>query len=144
MNTIDNHESVAAVKSGQDPSLAARHLLQQLTEDERLSLLHGDVEFWEGMHNLYTGVYLSTPYVHGETSEVTCDVTSVRLSAARVTCVRASVAPCGRLGSGSVISIEETTSPVTTAINLPVCGILSEPHPGSFPLNTPPVDTVKL
>ncbi|PKY01477.1 hypothetical protein P168DRAFT_321064 [Aspergillus campestris IBT 28561] len=59
-------QAVAAVKSGQDPSLAARHLLQQLTEDERLSLLHGDAEFWEGMHNLYTGVYLSTPYVHGE------------------------------------------------------------------------------
>ncbi|KAL3476622.1 glycoside hydrolase superfamily [Aspergillus californicus] len=55
-----------AVKSGQDPFLAARSLLEQLTNDEKLSLLDGDPGFWEGMHKLYKGDYLFHAYVHGE------------------------------------------------------------------------------
>ncbi|KAL2811584.1 glycoside hydrolase superfamily [Aspergillus granulosus] len=58
--------AVESVKCGQEPSLAARALLHKLTENERLSLLHGDPEFWEGMYKLYNGFYLSNPYVHGE------------------------------------------------------------------------------
>ncbi|OJI95756.1 hypothetical protein ASPVEDRAFT_121552 [Aspergillus versicolor CBS 583.65] len=63
---IDFQTAVESVKSGQDPSLAARELLHELNEEERLGLLHGDPGFWEGMHKLYTGYYLANPYVHGE------------------------------------------------------------------------------
>ncbi|CRG91030.1 hypothetical protein PISL3812_08078 [Talaromyces islandicus] len=59
-------KAVAFVQLGLDPSSAARPLLHQLTGKEKLALLQGDAGFWEGMYNLYTGIYLSQPYVHGE------------------------------------------------------------------------------
>jgi beta-glucosidase len=57
--------AVVAVRGGQDPEQAAKLLYDQLTEDERLGLLHGDVEFWTGMREMMQLGYNARPYTHG-------------------------------------------------------------------------------
>ena len=67
--TRDNTEfedAVQHVKGGHDVSATAQELLSKLSEDEKLALLQGDVPFWHGLLDLYTGVYAAAPYVHGE------------------------------------------------------------------------------
>ena len=66
-----DHESstfagaVAAVRGGGSSEDAAGALYEQLDEDERLWLLDGDREFWEGMRSMRTEGYNRVPYVHG-------------------------------------------------------------------------------
>ncbi len=57
--------SVEAVKQGADPLTQAAQLYEQLSEDERLSLLDGDQPFWEGMESLVRDGYNLVPYVMG-------------------------------------------------------------------------------
>jgi beta-glucosidase len=61
----DFDAAVAAVRSGADPVAEARKLYAELTDDERLGLLDGDVPFWEGLAELNRTRYGSRPYVHG-------------------------------------------------------------------------------
>lgn len=59
-------EAVAAVRRGTSALDATKNLLQELTQDERLSLLDGDVPFWEGLERMFSEGYNTAPYVHGE------------------------------------------------------------------------------
>ncbi|UQU67868.1 glycoside hydrolase family 3 C-terminal domain-containing protein [Couchioplanes caeruleus] len=57
--------AVAAVRAGASPDTAAEDLLQQLTEDERLGLLDGDLPFWDAMADMLGNGYNRTPYPMG-------------------------------------------------------------------------------
>ncbi|KAL3442175.1 glycoside hydrolase superfamily [Aspergillus insuetus] len=58
--------AIESVKSGQHSlSQATENLLSQLTKEERLALLDGDVEFWAGLRSILWNRYNPTPYVHG-------------------------------------------------------------------------------
>mgnify|MGYP003586231631 CR=1 FL=1 len=57
--------AVAAVRAGAAPEGQAKALYDQLTEDERLNLLDGDMPFWEGMRSMGQEGYNVRPYVHG-------------------------------------------------------------------------------
>ena len=58
-------DAVRSVRAGQDASAAARDLYDRLEEDERLWLLDGDTEFWEGLGRFRSEGYNRTPLVHG-------------------------------------------------------------------------------
>lgn len=58
--------AVEAVRSGADPVSEARALYGQLSDEERLGLLDGDLPFWDGMASMTTEGYCHRPYVHGE------------------------------------------------------------------------------
>ncbi|MDH2445462.1 glycoside hydrolase family 3 C-terminal domain-containing protein [Amnibacterium sp. CER49] len=58
-------EAAAQVRAGADPREAAAALLQELTPEERLSLLDGDEPFWQGFRRMVVEGYNHTPYVHG-------------------------------------------------------------------------------
>ncbi|SPO06197.1 related to beta-glucosidase [Cephalotrichum gorgonifer] len=64
--TTEFEDAVKHVKNGRDLSATTSELFSKLSEDEKLALLQGDMPFWQGLLNLYTGVYATTPYVHGE------------------------------------------------------------------------------
>ncbi|MEE8737790.1 MAG: glycoside hydrolase family 3 C-terminal domain-containing protein [Bifidobacterium sp.] len=57
---------VIAVQNGGKPQAEAEKLYARLTEEERLSLLDGDQNFWEGMMSFVNDGYNVNPYVHGE------------------------------------------------------------------------------
>ena len=57
--------AVEAVRAGADPDSAARALLEQLTPEERLSLLDGDEPFWPGMPDMMGKGYNLEPIVAG-------------------------------------------------------------------------------
>jgi beta-glucosidase len=57
--------AVASVRGGQEPEAAAKGLYDQLTEDERLSLLDGDTEFWAGLREFMQVGYNTRPIPHG-------------------------------------------------------------------------------
>ena len=57
--------AVAAVRVGADPAAEAVKLYAELSADERLGLLDGDVPFWEGLAELNGTRYGARPYVHG-------------------------------------------------------------------------------
>ena len=57
--------SVAAVRVGTSPEDAAKALYAQLDEGERLWLLDGDRDFWEGLRSMRAEGYNRVPYVHG-------------------------------------------------------------------------------
>ncbi|KAE8378537.1 hypothetical protein BDV26DRAFT_281062 [Aspergillus bertholletiae] len=59
------NDAVADVKAGQPLTETTQALLSQLTKEERLSLLDGDVEFWPGLHSILCDRYNRTPFVHG-------------------------------------------------------------------------------
>lgn len=63
--SIDFPTAVERVKSGQDIRTATDELLQQLTDQEKLDMLHGDPPFWKGMLDLYSDEYSRRPYVLG-------------------------------------------------------------------------------
>jgi beta-glucosidase len=58
--------AVDAVRNGRDVDEAADELLQQLTRDERLWLLDGDLPFWEGFADMVTNGYNRTPIPMGQ------------------------------------------------------------------------------
>ena len=57
--------AVAAVRAGRTPDAAADDLLRELTADERLALLDGDLPFWEGMADMLGNGYNRRPYPMG-------------------------------------------------------------------------------
>ncbi|MCZ2827078.1 MULTISPECIES: beta-glucosidase family protein [unclassified Modestobacter] len=57
--------AVAAVRRGADVRQEAAGLFDQLTPDERLGLLDGDWEFWDGFLAMLTGGYNTVPIPHG-------------------------------------------------------------------------------
>nr|AGC95327.1 putative glycosyl hydrolase [Aspergillus terreus] len=59
------HDALAAIKSGKPLAQVTQTLLSQLSKDERLALLDGDVEFWPGLGSILRDRYNRTPYVHG-------------------------------------------------------------------------------
>ena len=65
MTTTPFGDSVRAVEQGADPFAEAEKLYDQLSDEERLSLLDGDTPFWEGMAEMLETGYNTTPYVHG-------------------------------------------------------------------------------
>jgi beta-glucosidase-like glycosyl hydrolase len=64
-NIRDFRSAVEAVKSGNPHTLVAQALMKNLTNDELLSLLDGDSSFWQGLGDLYEGMYHTKPFVHG-------------------------------------------------------------------------------
>ena len=59
-------DAVRAVREGRPPAEAAADLYAVLTEDERLWLLDGDTECWEGLARFRTEGYNKVPIVHGQ------------------------------------------------------------------------------
>ncbi|KAE8146611.1 glycoside hydrolase superfamily [Aspergillus avenaceus] len=59
------NDGIAAIKAGQPLAAVTQTLLSELTKEERLSLLDGDVEFWPGQRSILCDRYNRTPYVHG-------------------------------------------------------------------------------
>lgn len=62
--------AVTAVRAGADPHVEAEGLYAQLTDDERLGLLDGDLPFWESMAEMMNDGYNIHPYVHGEVARL--------------------------------------------------------------------------
>ncbi|MFI7630581.1 glycoside hydrolase family 3 protein [Microbispora rosea] len=58
-------DAVAAVRAGRPLGEAVDELLSQLTREERLWLLDGDLPFWQGMADMMTNGYNLTPYPMG-------------------------------------------------------------------------------
>jgi beta-glucosidase len=58
-------DAVAGVRAGGSPDAAAEDLLNRLTPDERLRLLDGDLEFWDGMADMMINGYNRTPLPMG-------------------------------------------------------------------------------
>ncbi|MCZ2830404.1 glycoside hydrolase family 3 C-terminal domain-containing protein [Modestobacter sp. VKM Ac-2986] len=56
--------AVTAVRKGADPAAEAMRLFDQLTPDERLGLLDGDWQFWDGFLAMLTGGYNTVPIPH--------------------------------------------------------------------------------
>jgi beta-glucosidase len=59
------HEAVDSVRSGADLANTAARLYAQLTAEERLALLDGDLPFWDGMAEMMRTGYNVTPYSMG-------------------------------------------------------------------------------
>ena len=57
--------AVAAVEAGRSAETEAAALYDRLTDDERLWLLDGDLEFWPGVTSFITEGYNLRPAVHG-------------------------------------------------------------------------------
>ncbi len=57
--------AVTAVRAGESPDAAADALLEQLTAEERLALLDGDVPFWQGSAEMMSQGYNRTPIPMG-------------------------------------------------------------------------------
>ena len=53
------------MQAGSLPEDAASTLYEQLQQEERLWLLDGDRDFWEGLRSMQTEGYNRVPYVHG-------------------------------------------------------------------------------
>jgi beta-glucosidase-like glycosyl hydrolase len=58
-------DAVDAVRAGRSPDATAEELLRQLTPQERLDLLDGDLPFWEGMADMLGNGYNLTPIPMG-------------------------------------------------------------------------------
>ncbi|KAK2810583.1 hypothetical protein FQN50_002840 [Emmonsiellopsis sp. PD_5] len=60
------NDAVRSIRNGElQIHDATAKLLQQLTIEERLSLLDGDIPFWEGMADMFYDRYNRDPYIHG-------------------------------------------------------------------------------
>jgi beta-glucosidase len=57
--------ALSAVRRGADPDEQAKLLLSELTPEERLGLLDGDMEFWPGIIDFYREGYNVVPVVAG-------------------------------------------------------------------------------
>ena len=62
---MDFPKAVAQYMAGFELDAVVESLSAQLTEDERLWLLDGDVAFWQGLTALYSGHYSKRPYSFG-------------------------------------------------------------------------------
>jgi beta-glucosidase len=62
--------AVAAVRDGASATDEAKKLYDQLTDDERLGLLDGDLSFWQGMAEMMQAGYNTVPIVHGAVERV--------------------------------------------------------------------------
>lgn len=60
-------DALNSVRSGVSATEAAWHLIAQLNEEEKLSLLDGDESFWQGIQTLFYDRFNRVPYVFGET-----------------------------------------------------------------------------
>ncbi|QXT62908.1 beta-glucosidase family protein [Tessaracoccus palaemonis] len=58
-------ELVVSVRAGQSAEDAAELLLGEMSADEQLSILHGDVEFWPGRGRIMEHGYSYVPFVMG-------------------------------------------------------------------------------
>lgn len=63
---LDFPKGVQRVQAGEDPTRISSELLAQLSEEEKLGLLQGDSPFWQGFADLFSGVYTTKPYSHGQ------------------------------------------------------------------------------
>ncbi|KZZ96266.1 Glycoside hydrolase, superfamily [Ascosphaera apis ARSEF 7405] len=59
-------QAVADVKKGGDLEAAVSKLLVELTDDERLSMLDGDIPYWAGQQSMITDRYNRIPYIMGQ------------------------------------------------------------------------------
>lgn len=59
-------DAVQSVKDGMLPSEAANKLIAQMNGQERLSLLDGDEDFWQGCQSLFYDRFNRVPYIFGE------------------------------------------------------------------------------
>lgn len=59
------NDAVSSVKGGGCVEKAVENLLAELTLEERLSLLDGDVPFWTGLRTLLRDRYNRHPFIHG-------------------------------------------------------------------------------
>ena len=57
--------SVERIRGGEAVDLVVEELLGWLTPDEKLNLLDGDMPFWEGMADMFTNGYNTSPIVMG-------------------------------------------------------------------------------
>ncbi|KAH7108824.1 glycoside hydrolase superfamily [Dactylonectria macrodidyma] len=62
---MEFHNAVSRIQEGGDVNILAQDLISQLTDGEKLAMLHGDASFWKGMSELFTNVYTKKPYPHG-------------------------------------------------------------------------------
>ncbi len=67
--TSQYQEAVQAVRAGAEPEQQAEALHEQLTDQERLWLLDGDLPFWEGMAEMMVA-YNTVPLVAGEVARL--------------------------------------------------------------------------
>ncbi|KAJ5505105.1 hypothetical protein N7463_007979 [Penicillium fimorum] len=66
LNPNDTFENaIKSIRNGEVLSQVVDQLLSQLTTDERLSLLDGDVPFWDGLRTILCCRYNYEPFVHG-------------------------------------------------------------------------------
>jgi beta-glucosidase len=63
-------QAVDAVRHGSPPEQEAEKLYERLTNDEKLSLLDGDIPFWIGLRSMLVEGYNVKPYVHGEVARL--------------------------------------------------------------------------
>jgi beta-glucosidase len=68
-STTSFEESVERVRAGASVGEIANELLATLMPEEKLALLDGDLEFWEGMATMMLEGYNRTPIVQGELAE---------------------------------------------------------------------------
>ncbi|MDR4222799.1 hypothetical protein FO518_35790, partial [Priestia megaterium] len=58
-------QAVEAIRQGSDDEALATQLYDELTDDERLNLLDGDIYYWQGRLDIVRHGYNVTPYVMG-------------------------------------------------------------------------------
>lgn len=68
--TYSFKDAVQSIKSGQKLARAVHSLLSELSNQEKLSLLDGDVPFWEGLRIILCDRYNREPFVHGTIERV--------------------------------------------------------------------------
>ncbi|KAH6985205.1 glycoside hydrolase superfamily [Ilyonectria destructans] len=61
---LDFQSAVSQVQAGGDVFRLSQALLEQLSKEEKLALLHGNPTFWKGMSELFTNSYATKPYLH--------------------------------------------------------------------------------
>jgi len=69
----DNNQfqnSIQNILGGSSIGAEAKRLYDLMTESERLSLLDGDMDFWEGMRDLQVNGYNYVPYSHGKVDRI--------------------------------------------------------------------------
>lgn len=59
------HDAVQEIRSGAPIAKVVDRLVSQMTDAERLSLLDGDEDFWEGFRNLFYDRFNRVPYIFG-------------------------------------------------------------------------------
>ncbi|KAL2424171.1 hypothetical protein ABEF95_011223 [Exophiala dermatitidis] len=63
--TFTYHEAVQAIRSGRPIAQVVDRVVSEMTDSERLSLLDGDENFWQGFRNLFYDRFNRAPYIFG-------------------------------------------------------------------------------